>query len=485
MHRSVRGALRFGHCCLVVLAIGCGGQTGGKSAASGSGSSMVPESGADQSAGTTGGRTASGTGGAGAGTGMATGSSGGTHLSTGVTAGAVSESSGSSAGMSGYCDQAEVNTGTDPNNCGGCGITCPVSAPSCEDGHCVPVADASTDAVGPPEAGADAGPPPSCAPGGPGMTDCGSGRSGTESCCASLAVRGGTFFRDYRIDPLVDAGPVRLAFPATLSTFRLDKYDVTVGRFRQFVEAWSSGWVPPPGSGKHTHLNGGQGLVDVGASTSSGPVYELGWAAADDSNVAPTNGNLACVEAMYESAPGTSRNATWTPLAAERENLPINCVNWWESYAFCVWDGGFLPSEAEAEYATVGGSQELRWPWGATDPGMTNQYAIYADGHGNCYYPDDRPCSGVVNIAPVGSATLGVGAWGQLDLTGEIVQWNLDWLVGYSGSCNDCAAVTGSLYRTLEGTSFNDTTTNPIIDGAGRPPDARDDRQGFRCARAP
>jgi formylglycine-generating enzyme required for sulfatase activity len=36
-----------------------------------------------------------------------------------------------------------------------------------------------------------------------------------------------------------------------------------------------------------------------------------------------------------------------TSSAGSKENLPINCVNWWESYAFCIWDGGFLPSEAE------------------------------------------------------------------------------------------------------------------------------------------
>ncbi|MGO9836804.1 MAG: hypothetical protein ACLP1X_21635 [Polyangiaceae bacterium] len=124
----------------------------------------------------------------------------------GVTSGAVSEDSGlpsgSSAGMSGYCDQAEVNggpqcplcqngmltkcmgdcvdLGTDPNSCGGCGITCPVSAPSCQNGNCVPVADASTDAMEMPDAGIDVVTPASCAPGGPGMTNCGPGGSGTE-----------------------------------------------------------------------------------------------------------------------------------------------------------------------------------------------------------------------------------------------------------------------------------------------------------------
>jgi formylglycine-generating enzyme required for sulfatase activity len=49
---------------------------------------------------------------------------------------------------------------------------------------------------------------------------------------------------------------------ATLSSYRLDRYEVTVGRFRQFVSATAAGWLPASGSGKHVHLNGGQGLVN-------------------------------------------------------------------------------------------------------------------------------------------------------------------------------------------------------------------------------
>jgi hypothetical protein len=58
------------------------------------------------------------------------------------------------------------------------------------------VVDAGTDAMGGvPEADVDAGTPPSCAPGGPGMTNCGPGGSGAESCCTSLEVGGGAYYR--------------------------------------------------------------------------------------------------------------------------------------------------------------------------------------------------------------------------------------------------------------------------------------------------
>ena len=67
-----------------------------------------------------------------------------------------------------------------------------------------------------------------------------------------------------------------MADQATVSEFRLDRYLVTVGRFRAFVSAWSggNGWLPSPGSGKHTQLNGGLGLQNV--ADDAGVAYETG-----------------------------------------------------------------------------------------------------------------------------------------------------------------------------------------------------------------
>jgi formylglycine-generating enzyme required for sulfatase activity len=318
------------------------------------------------------------------------------------------------------------------------------------------------------------GGPPSCQEAAPGTTNCGPGGVGTASCCTSLEVPGGTYYRTFQNSEDTDAGPTAEADPATVSAFRLDQYLVTVGRFRSFVRAWDGGkgYTPPAGSGKHAHLNGGQGL----ANSANPGTFEPGWVASDDCNIAPTDLNLNCTPAP----------ATWTASAGGDESLPINCITWYEAYAFCIWDGGFLPSEAEWEYAAAAGSQQREYPWGQTDPGIANQYAIYGDGMGSCYFPFGTQCNGVVNIAPVGTPAQGAGNWGQLDLAGETFEWNLDWYAAYVDPCVDCAYLSPSPGRVYRGGAFSQPVTYLMTWQRNDPmATARFNYLGFRCARTP
>jgi formylglycine-generating enzyme required for sulfatase activity len=311
---------------------------------------------------------------------------------------------------------------------------------------------------------------------GGGLSSGGAGGAGASSG-TSLEVAGGSYSRTYTSD--ADGGATGEADPAKISGFRLDEDLVTVGRFRPFVNAVSEGdsgtdYRPPAGSGKHTHLNQGRGLLDG----EDAGAYEPGWIPSDDPNIAPTDSHLAC-DANF---------ATWTPSPGSHENLPINCVNWWEAYAFCIWDGGFLPSEAEWEYAAAGGNEQRQYPWGSSNPGAENQYAIYGD-DGDCYYPSGVAgvvCSGVSNLAPVGVTTRGKGRWGQSDLAGEVQEWNLDWSAPYVNPCTDCASLTSASNRVIRGGFFEAALAGLIASyRSDDPPSVRDPNIGVRCARTP
>ncbi len=358
------------------------------------------------------------------------------------------------------CEPAQTEcSGTTPQTCGmngqwQAGTACVGTTPFCLSGSC-------------------SANPPSCLAGGRGLTNCG---SASESCCTSLKVTGGPYYRTYTNG---GGGATALSDQATVSDFLLDRYLVTVGRFREFVVAWNNGrgWTPLAGSGTHTHLNGGHGLVNSGP----GGGYETGWAASDDAQIAPTTTNLECDVEM------SGNFSTWTDAAGDHENLPINCLNWWEAYAFCIWDGGFLPSEAEWEFAAAAGAEQREYPWGSAAPGTMNQYAIY-----NCDYPSGSGnCTSFLNIAPVGTATLGAGAWGHLDLAGNLYEWNLDWKAPYA-SCTDCADLVPpsssatSNVRLYGGGMFSDDPSELLPSNIfGSQPALRSEALGVRCGRAP
>ncbi len=334
-------------------------------------------------------------------------------------------------------DGCETPLGT-AANCASCGNGCGAGQ-NCSAGACVVV-------------------PPSCLGSAMGQTDC--GPSGNESCCTSLLVAGGTFSRSY---DAVTAGYTDAQYQATVSDFKLDKYEITVGRFRKFVDAVVAGWTPTAGSGKHVHLNAGSGLAN-GATAGA---YELGWSAT-------WNANLPAVKATWDAAGSLSCDTsfhTWTSAAGANERRPIDCIDWYQAQAFCIWDGGFLPSEAEWNYAASGGTEQRVYPWGATAP--TDQLAAYCGGS----------CSALQNV---GSKPTGNGKWGQSDLAGNVWEWTLDgFKAPYNETrCTNCSYLGASSYQATRGGSFSNGTTNLLASyRGGDPPSLRSNNHGARCAR--
>jgi sulfatase modifying factor 1 len=276
-----------------------------------------------------------------------------------------------------------------------------------------------------------------------------------ESCCASIAIPGGTFSRGNNSN-----------YPATISDFRLDRFEVNVARFRNFVNDYPSS-RPNPGDGKH--------------STNSLAGWQESW-----------NIHLPATAAELKTQMSKcGATATWSDLPGKNDNLPINCVDWYLAFAFCAWDAGRLPTEAEWNYAAAGGNAQRFYPWSdaSTPNEIDASLAVY-----NCEGAGDSSVCLFADIVQVGSKSLqGDGRWGQADLAGSMFEWTLDWFDAVLQTpCMDCATTTESMKmtRVLRGGSWYNNPTILETDfrthstpSLGTQTDIAGDQIGFRCAR--
>lgn len=289
----------------------------------------------------------------------------------------------------------------------------------------------------------DESPAASCA----GLMLC--GPDGKEDCCARVNVPGGAF--PMGVGDGKDACPPEMSCGAhegpehevEVSAFVMDKFEVTVGRFRSFVNRGDELDLEP-GQGRHPSISGS------------------GWQTAFDAilpNAEELRSSLACDD-----------QATWTDEPGMNEALPINCVNWAVAFAYCITVGGRLPTEAEWEFVAAGGEENRLYPWGNATP----------DESRSNFFPGE--------LGRVGSLEAGEGRYENADLAGNVWEWALDWLdagwyAGQGTDCVDCARVAGGTHRVLRGGAFSyEAVTLRAAARSGELPETRDASIGFRCA---
>ena len=235
------------------------------------------------------------------------------------------------------------------------------------------------------------------------------------------------------IDALDNERPAHKVY---LDTYHIDRYPVTCGEYRAFMEA--------------------------GGYENPGFWSKAGWEWLQIEQVG---------EPLY-----------WHNVLSA-DNHPVCGVSWYEAEAYCRFVGKRLPTEAEWEKA-VSWDADMNcrriYPWGDEEP--TRQ-------HCNCVdVTSPQKNRLTINTTPVDAYPQGQSAYGLYDTLGNVWEWTASWFDGYDGFemypyVGYSQVYFDQQHRVLKGGSW---ATNPFaLRSSFRNwyhPGVRQIFAGFRCA---
>ncbi len=191
-------------------------------------------------------------------------------------------------------------------------------------------------------------------------------------------------------------GPVH---PVHLSPFAIDTTSVTNDAFARFVDD--------------------TGYVTEAESFGFSAVFHLALAAAPDELMGPASGTPWWVGV---------HGADWRHPGGSRSDLdglgdhPVVHVSWNDAAAYAAWAGRRLPTEAEWEYASRGGLEGARFPWGdeLTDAGRWRCNIWQGR------FPTENTVEdGWLTTAPV--TAFAPNGFGLHQTVGNVWEWCSDW----------------------------------------------------------
>jgi formylglycine-generating enzyme required for sulfatase activity len=321
----------------------------------------------------------------------------------------------------------------------------------------VPHLPRTTDALGPSVAGTFALAGPCALPTRPATTL----PDGTPLFDDEVCVPEGVFvfgWPEFAFEFIAQLGePERMA---RVPAFRMDRNEVTVGRWRQAI---AHGFSPPAG----------------GVAINDAPLPP-------DAASVPSPLNTRTTQCTYSSAP------------MGREKYPILCVTWAAAQAFCRFEGGDLPLEVEWAYAAQAAARPLptAYPWAGSDDDLAAcSRGVFARGLPTDG-PDSDACASLgfgpqpvdAAIGPLGDVSAGLQI---ANLGGSAAEWLRDDTAPLNSNCwmrntldlPRCLDLPGQQKQVRGGSWFMPQAVVPSGRRAGNDAAIAQLDIGFRCVR--
>jgi formylglycine-generating enzyme required for sulfatase activity len=177
-----------------------------------------------------------------------------------------------------------------------------------------------------------------------------------------------------------------------------------------------------------------------------------------------TEGSVQWLDVNDESSMIEQIDGVYIPKIGFAEH-PVVEVSWFGARAYCVWVGGWLPTEEKWEYAARGPDRNI-YPWGSSAP--------------DCEKSNISGCAG--GTLPVGSHTNGSSWIGVQDMGGNVWEWVSNWYRRYPGSQHQDEDF-GDIYKIVRGGSwyYEPYYSRSALRTLEFYPHIRSDTIGFRC----